>query len=154
MQQMLAQRATLAPEHDEALHHSYTPTISPRQTSLQGAQQTKANPGPSSHPLPVKRMSHDGGVGSRGASDGEVVERARSGKPCMGGKEGKRAPLRDTWPTRPGIHEELTSNLASNLYDDGNADGEDGKGGQGQKHGATEGNGKKNASLWTWATWF
>lgn len=169
MQQMLAQRSALTPEHDRALtegyeqnmtreplHHSYTPTISPRQTSLQGTQQMKANPCPSSHPLPVKRMSHDWGVGSRGVYDGEIPERARSGKPCMRGKEGKRAYLHDTWPTRPGTLGGLMSSHANNLYGECNEDGEDDKigKGQGQKHGATGGNGKKNASLWTWATWF
>jgi hypothetical protein len=41
-------------------------------------------------------------------------------------------------------------------YGDCNEDGEDDKSGkgQGQKHGTTGDNGKKNASLWTWATWF
>ncbi|PKK47710.1 hypothetical protein CI102_8586 [Trichoderma harzianum] len=123
MRQMLAQRSALSPDHDRALregyeqhmareplHHPYTPTISPRQTSLQGTQQMRVKSRPSSHPLSVKRVSHDWEVGSRGVSDGRIPER----------------------------------------------DGEDDKSGkgQGQKHGTTGDNGKKNASLWTWATWF
>ncbi|KAL7916092.1 hypothetical protein GGI35DRAFT_18957 [Trichoderma velutinum] len=164
MRQMLAQRSALAPEHTRALaekneqgellYHSYTPTISPRQTSLQGTQQTKVRP--SSHPLPVERVSYDWRVGSRGVSDGKIPERVRSGKPYKRRKEGKEASLRDKWSTMPDIYRGLTSNFASNVYGDCNEDGKDDKSGKGQdqKHGATEDNGKKNASLWTWATWF
>ncbi|KAL7804355.1 hypothetical protein V8C43DRAFT_320785 [Trichoderma afarasin] len=132
MRLMLTQRSALTPEHDRALteeyeqnmarerlHHSYTPTISPRQTSLQGTQQMRVKSRPSSHPLPVKRVSHDWEVGSRGVSDGRIPDRVKS------------------------------------PYGDCDEDGEDESGkGQGQKYGATGVNGKKNAGLWTWATWF
>ncbi|UKZ47399.1 hypothetical protein TrVGV298_001617 [Trichoderma virens] len=61
------------------------------------------------------------------------------------------------WSATPGVLGSPTYNLASDMYGDRDEDGEDDKRNKGkdQKHGAAgDDGGKKNAGLWTWATWF
>ncbi|EHK22360.1 uncharacterized protein TRIVIDRAFT_54187 [Trichoderma virens Gv29-8] len=170
MQQMLKKRSTLTSEHTKALteeldqditqelpHHRYSPAIDPRQTSIQGTRQMNVKSRPSSHPLPVARVSYDWEAGMRGVSDGKVAGTGKSGKSGKGRKEGKEASLGDRWSATPGVLGSPTYNLASDMYGDRDEDGEDDKRNKGkdQKHGAAgDDGGKKNAGLWTWATWF
>lgn len=170
MQQMLAQRSTLAPAHSRALperdeqnmtqellHHSYSPTISPRQMSIQGTQQMMAKSGRSTHPLPVNRVSHDSGIGMRGVSGGKVSGTGKRGKRGKGEKEDREDSLRRRWSITPDILRNLTPSLGSHSGGDRDKDGDDYKRNENKdkKHGATGNDkGKKDVSLWTWATWF
>ncbi|KAL7950310.1 hypothetical protein V8C42DRAFT_310130 [Trichoderma barbatum] len=167
MQQTLANGSVLAPALAGALpeeteqnvtqglpYPSYSPIITSRQTSLQRAQQMKVKPRPSSHPLPAKRVSYDWGIALRGVSEGKV---SGTGKPGKREKEMMKTSLRDKWSTTTEVLGRLTPTSTNNSGGDDDEDGEDYKSSENKdkKNRATgDTEGKKNASLWTWATWF
>ncbi|KAH6607470.1 hypothetical protein Trco_003783 [Trichoderma cornu-damae] len=166
MQQMQAQRCTPIPAPTETAlegneknttqripNHSCSPVISPGRISSQELPETMANSNPSTHPERCKRVSHDSGIGMRGASGSRVSVAGNRGK------EEKRVSLQVMCSVPPDIIGRLTPALASDGGGDGQDGGKDCKSSdntaKGKKHGAVgEAKAKKEPGFWTWAAWF
>ncbi|KAH0497032.1 hypothetical protein TgHK011_004368 [Trichoderma gracile] len=170
MEQMVEQRSVSSPTHTGGLSEryfqsmeqrlsdpTYTPAISPRRTSLQGAQQMTRETDSTAEPSPAMRLSCDSGIGMRGVSGGEMPVALERDQLCEDVKE-QHDTVRRKRPVTPNVPRNPTSGFASNSGGDRNEESENDNSANKKDHrkqGATGNDGgKRKSGLWTWASWF
>ncbi|TFB03770.1 hypothetical protein CCMA1212_004604, partial [Trichoderma ghanense] len=170
MRQMLEQRSVSSPAHtserserffqsmaQRLLDPTYSPAMSPRQTSGQGTQQMTTDADITAESSPVMRLSCDSGISMRGVSRGEMSVTANRDQPCEDAK-GQEDTIRRKRPMTPNVLRNSTPSFASNSVGDRNKDGADDTSDRKRdkkKQGATgDDGGKRKSGLWTWASWF
>lgn len=164
MQQILVQHPIPAPKlkkvrskgyeqkpAEEHLSYSYSPNIPLRYMSLQEERQMVLKSSPSLHSVQENRVSYDSGIGMKGAPSRETSGTRR----CE--KVGNDISSHGRWSVSPDATLRiLTPALRNNSRGDRN-DVEDYKSSMSKdkKRGnAGDAKGKKDSSLWAWATWF
>ncbi|KAL6896392.1 hypothetical protein GGI43DRAFT_424279 [Trichoderma evansii] len=165
MKQILAQHPSPAPKlkkirsmgyeqkpTEEHLNYSCPPTIPLRYMSFQEERPMVLKSSPSLHSVRGNRVSCDSGIGMKGASSREIPEAKKCGKDRKDNSSRGRCSISPDATLRV-----LIPTLRNSSRIDYNADVEDYKTttSKDRKQGtAGDAKGKKDSSLWTWATWF